>query len=83
MVLVDGEGDGFGVDDGAAGCGYGVVVGSGWGAVGVGVVVGAGGWGAVLGGSEGAALVLCARLLLKEAVDGFSLSLVYVVSLGC
>lgn len=50
---------------------------------GVGVVVGAGGWGAVLGGSEGAALVLCARLLLKEAVDGFSLSMVYVVSLGC
>ena len=34
-LLVDGEGDGFGVCDGAAGGGYGVGVGSGLGAVGV------------------------------------------------
>jgi len=44
-MLIDGEGDGFGVGDGAAGCGDGVVVGSGWCAlrVGVGSAAAAGG----------------------------------------
>jgi hypothetical protein len=36
LGLVDGEGDGFCVADGAAGCSYGVGVGSGWGGVGIG-----------------------------------------------